>query len=273
MKNILIVYSKQLLFLSLFCCAFSVQLSAIPAKDIKTIEQLQENLPGIIQISESLDDALSEIKKIQYSNLDDDPFVAALIIQSLARRFKPEINQVFMPYAQDINQVWRTNFDPLAYESYIASRWNTPGAFWYISNLLSSRPKNQPIIGIDEKTEQYVNTLKKMQPGYFRTTIIDAVKNNQNDRLALLRSELQPLPEEIRKQIANRLDAAGNTPLHNAVLGRNLQAVRILLSMQADPSIKNKQGQTPLDLAAIKGPNDLLPIFIEAGHGQLMNKR
>lgn len=282
MKNILIACSKKLLFLSLFC-AFSIQVNAIVPKDaatkeITTLEQLQKEAPSIIERSENIDDALSKIQNIKYLALhDDDLFASALIIQTLARKFKTEINEKLLPYPynKDINQVQGTNFDPLAYESYIASRWNTPGAFYYIGSILSGRPKNQVIFGLerDEKTEQYVNTLKKMQSGYFTTTIIDAIKNNQNNRLALLRSELQPLPEKIRKEIANRVDTAGNTPLHNAVLGRNPQAIKILLSMQADPSIKNKQGQTPLDLAVIKGPTDLLPIFIEAGYGQLINKK
>lgn len=44
-------------------------------------------------------------------------------------------------------------------------------------------------------------------------------------------------------------DAVGNRPLHWAVRWNNLAAVELLLANQADPTLTNQKGRTPLDLA------------------------
>lgn len=49
--------------------------------------------------------------------------------------------------------------------------------------------------------------------------------------------------------MTSRKDAVGNTSLHWAVQWNNLAAVELLLANKADPTLKNKLGRTPLDLA------------------------
>jgi ankyrin repeat protein len=47
---------------------------------------------------------------------------------------------------------------------------------------------------------------------------------------------------------------SGRTPLHEAVYHHNKEAVRLLLEFGADPTIKEKSGETPLDIARIYCP-------------------
>jgi ankyrin repeat protein len=44
----------------------------------------------------------------------------------------------------------------------------------------------------------------------------------------------------------NLQDSHGNTALHIAALGSELEAVNLLLQYNADPNIQNKKGNTPL---------------------------
>jgi ankyrin repeat protein len=54
------------------------------------------------------------------------------------------------------------------------------------------------------------------------------------------------------KDFINLQTINGNTCLHRAVLNGNEEVVKALLTAGADPSIKNKMGQTPLDLIKIE---------------------
>jgi len=49
----------------------------------------------------------------------------------------------------------------------------------------------------------------------------------------------------------------GNTLLHSAVASNDLKEVRRLLKAGADPRIVNRDGQTPLRVAAILGHDDI----------------
>ncbi len=51
------------------------------------------------------------------------------------------------------------------------------------------------------------------------------------------------------KTLINEKDAAGNTPLHHAAGFGNLQTVKLLLEMGADPNAKNRRKSTPLHWA------------------------
>ncbi len=64
---------------------------------------------------------------------------------------------------------------------------------------------------------------------------------------------------QIRKLIStndldiNKPDKGGNTLLHLAVLSGNESSVKAILDLEPDPTIKNKQGKTPLQLAKTLG--------------------
>ena len=60
----------------------------------------------------------------------------------------------------------------------------------------------------------------------------------------------------------NAADFEGDTPLHWAVHADNRRAVETLLSLGADPGIKNNQGQTPKQKAAdIPSSSDIISAF------------
>ena len=51
------------------------------------------------------------------------------------------------------------------------------------------------------------------------------------------------------------------TPLHNAVLNEQIDAVRFLLEMGADRQIPNDDGITALELARSRGYSDIVKLF------------
>ena len=53
------------------------------------------------------------------------------------------------------------------------------------------------------------------------------------------------------------------TPLHNAVLHNQIDAVKFLLQMGVDRQITNDDGNTALGLAKIMGHSDLIKLFDE----------
>eukprot|EP00929_Paragymnodinium_shiwhaense_P031094 TRINITY_DN17506_c0_g1_i2.p1 TRINITY_DN17506_c0_g1~~TRINITY_DN17506_c0_g1_i2.p1 ORF type:complete len:852 (+),score=130.63 TRINITY_DN17506_c0_g1_i2:152-2707(+) len=57
----------------------------------------------------------------------------------------------------------------------------------------------------------------------------------------------------------------GETPLHAAVAGRRLEAVRMLLFAEADPNAQDSQGETPLHYAVLTGQGDIVRLLIRMG--------
>ncbi len=55
----------------------------------------------------------------------------------------------------------------------------------------------------------------------------------------------------------NRQGPFGNTLLHSAVAGGDLREVHRLLAAGADPRIANREGHTPLRVAALLGHDDI----------------
>lgn len=54
----------------------------------------------------------------------------------------------------------------------------------------------------------------------------------------------------------------GNTLLHSAVITGNIQEVARLLSAGADPTIANRDGRTPVDVAAIMGHQNISDLLM-----------
>lgn len=59
----------------------------------------------------------------------------------------------------------------------------------------------------------------------------------------------------------NDVNLSGFTPLHHAVEGNALEAVRILLATGADCTIRNKKGQLPIDTAKRLGRERMVPLL------------
>jgi ankyrin repeat protein len=52
----------------------------------------------------------------------------------------------------------------------------------------------------------------------------------------------------------NHQDGSGRTHLHGAILGKRVEVVQMLLAAGADPTIADRKGETPLDLALARNP-------------------
>lgn len=62
----------------------------------------------------------------------------------------------------------------------------------------------------------------------------------------------------------NGQDAIGNTPLHVAVMYRNIEIANLLIEAKADVNIKEIDGQTPLHFACRLGRKDIIDMLIKA---------
>lgn len=69
-----------------------------------------------------------------------------------------------------------------------------------------------------------------------------------------------------QKRYVNFQDANGNTLLHWAVKREKVDLIKLLLAYGADPAIKNKRGNTPLD-RAYKVNNDYIIILLQNRDG------
>jgi hypothetical protein len=59
----------------------------------------------------------------------------------------------------------------------------------------------------------------------------------------------------------NAKDKGGDTPLHYAVAGENVVAVKRLLAAGAKPSVQNKRGRSVVDAARVEGQTDILELL------------
>ena len=87
----------------------------------------------------------------------------------------------------------------------------------------------------------------------------------------------QPPPETVQFYVDNGVDVnaqdgSGATPLHYAVCGRNLEAVKILLAAGADPNIKDREDVTPFDNSFGRGGMLLEVIELLLQHGANPNR-
>ncbi|XP_039996104.1 LOW QUALITY PROTEIN: nuclear factor NF-kappa-B p100 subunit [Xiphias gladius] len=77
-----------------------------------------------------------------------------------------------------------------------------------------------------------------------------------------------------QQHILNTANHLRQTPLHLAVITRQVKVVEVLLRAGADPSLVDKDGRSPLHLAALAGDNTTLrPLLAHLGerHGHLVN--
>jgi ankyrin len=109
-----------------------------------------------------------------------------------------------------------------------------------------------------------------------------AAERQHQQALKRAKAKQKPLPpqptptvsEEPCVQMAQKLldqkasvsasDKEGNTPLHTAALRGSAAVARLLLSAGADPNATNGKGETPLHVLANQGNPELLQVLLEA---------
>uniref|UniRef100_A0A3Q1HL91 RHD domain-containing protein n=1 Tax=Anabas testudineus TaxID=64144 RepID=A0A3Q1HL91_ANATE len=98
-----------------------------------------------------------------------------------------------------------------------------------------------------------------------------AIIHQQTDVMQQL---IHTLLSSQQQNILNTANHLRQTPLHLAVITRQVKAVEMLLSAGADPSLLDKDGRTPLHLAALAGDNSMLRYLLahlNECHGHLIN--
>ena len=73
---------------------------------------------------------------------------------------------------------------------------------------------------------------------------------------------LKPGRGDVKSMIA-ALDHAGNTPIHSAVKAGMFEIVKVLLSLSADPNVKNIDGIHPIHVAAARGYADIAKVLLQ----------
>lgn len=77
---------------------------------------------------------------------------------------------------------------------------------------------------------------------------------------------IQEIKEIFSKGISvNSQDDSGLTPLHYAIIGKNLPAMQLLIDEGAYVDAADKTGLTPLHLAIIKGNREAIELLIQSG--------
>jgi len=83
----------------------------------------------------------------------------------------------------------------------------------------------------------------------------DSASSVADTGLSYCSGKMGGMPESIHNP--NAQGPFGNTLLHWAVMGGDIEEVRRLLAAGADPRIANRQGQSALEAAAVLGHREI----------------
>ncbi len=85
--------------------------------------------------------------------------------------------------------------------------------------------------------------------GEYKVLMISVWEAIRESRLGDIQSVVEYYEEKFSENpLTMRAKADGNTPLHYAILVQNVEAVRVLLELEADPIARNNAGLTPAEL-------------------------
>ena len=99
------------------------------------------------------------------------------------------------------------------------------------------------------------------------------VTHHQGEFLEAVRNgdvtELHRLLEELQSKVdVNGYNVDGQTALHQSCLSGNLELVKLLVQFGADARLTNRDGWSPLHLAAYRGHRDIALYLINTIHCQ-----
>ncbi|XP_047191150.1 nuclear factor NF-kappa-B p100 subunit isoform X3 [Scophthalmus maximus] len=95
-----------------------------------------------------------------------------------------------------------------------------------------------------------------------------------HQQTAVIQQLIHTLLSSRQQNLLNMANHLQQTPLHLAVITRQVKVMEVLLQAGADPSLVDKDGRSPLHLAALAGDNATLrPLLANLGerHGHLVN--
>mmetsp|Transcript_30140 Transcript_30140/g.115650 ORF Transcript_30140/g.115650 Transcript_30140/m.115650 type:complete len:231 (+) Transcript_30140:604-1296(+) len=92
------------------------------------------------------------------------------------------------------------------------------------------------------------------------TILHEACSQGQSEVLELLLTKARQM--ELTSELTSAQDAIGDTPLHSAVAGENVQCVRLILECGVDQYVKNKRSKTPYDLAISRKSDAIAEILL-----------
>ena len=110
-------------------------------------------------------------------------------------------------------------------------------SFNSIFHYLCMNEGNLPLLKIIKPTSNEINRKNK----YDQTLLHISVINNTKKILKFLLSD--------NNVNINSIDKQKNTPLHYAITLKNFELIKLLIGKHAKMTIKNKKGETPIDIA------------------------
>ena len=114
---------------------------------------------------------------------------------------------------------------------------------------------NEQIQNINDENNNY-NLL-------FNNLLI-TIKNGDEEKFLEIIQNIKKLPKNLINFNIHEKEN-GNSILHYACQGKNINVIKLLFKFNCEPNIKNNENQTPLHLASIKGNLDICKILIENG--------
>lgn len=117
------------------------------------------------------------------------------------------------------------------------------------------------IDGLKQCINQNVNILAVDYQG--NTGLHMAAGNGHTEVIKLIVSSehFLTMSQEQKTSLINARNSSLNTPLHWAVLNKQVDAISMLLELGGDTSVENSEGSTPLFLAILSDQEELVDIL------------
>jgi len=125
-------------------------------------------------------------------------------------------------------------------------------------SLIGLMCQNIPPLSARPDIRERVQTVKKKL-----LDIREAIRDKYDIHKAAREGNLSAITS--LKKFANKKDKLGNTPLHLAVMGKYVDAIKLLVQLGAAVNAQNNAGFAPLHLAAEKGYLEIAQFLLQKG--------